>query len=229
VVFIGRIPDPQTANLALASQGRALGGGLRLLNVGGGDKHAPLPPHYAGWEHCLLDVVPGPDVDVVLDPRRLASLEPEQFDAVYCAHVLERHHPHDIPKILAGLVHVLKPEGYVEIRTPDVMTVIKTVVINRMEPDDVLYTSNAVPISAHDVIYGWGEAIATVGPERYAHKRGFSVRSLTASLDRARFTKVWELITESRYEIRALAFKSEPSPKQEAFLGPLKRPPYPSA
>jgi hypothetical protein len=227
--LIERITIARTADREHSGPGRLIGDRRRVLDLGGGDKTTPLPPYYVDWERCLLDAVPGPDVDIVLDPRRLAALEPRQFDAVYCAHVLERHNPHDIGRILECLVHVLRPEGFVEIRTPDVMTVIKTAVINRMEPDDVLYTSNGVPISAHDVIYGWGEAIATVGPERYAHRRGFSVRSLTASLEQAGFAKVWELVTESRYEIRALAFKSAPTAAQDTSLGPMKRPAYPSA
>jgi hypothetical protein len=30
----------------------------RVLNVGGGSKDIPLPPHYGSWRHDLLDIDP---------------------------------------------------------------------------------------------------------------------------------------------------------------------------
>ena len=29
-----------------------------MLNVGGGSKKIPIPQHYAGWDHVLLDINP---------------------------------------------------------------------------------------------------------------------------------------------------------------------------
>jgi hypothetical protein len=190
-----------------------------VLNVGGGSKQIPIPSHYAGWTHRLLDIAAGPDVDVALDARQLSTLDPEQFDAVYCSHNLEHYYPHDVPKVLGGFLHVLKPEGYAEIRVPDLTSVLATVVKNRMELDDVLYTSSAGPISAHDVIYGWGKEIERSGVEFYAHKRGFSAKSLTAALEQAGFAKIWTLVSEAGFEIRALAFKSEPTAAQRSAFG----------
>jgi len=190
-----------------------------VLNVGGGSKQIPIPSHYSGWTHRLLDIAPGPDVDIILDARQLSTLDPGQFDAVYCSHNLEHYYPHDVPKVLAGFLHILKPEGYAEIRVPDLTSVLQTVVKNRMELDDVLYTSSAGPISAHDVIYGWGKEIERSGVEFYAHKRGFSAESLTASLEQVGFGRVWTLVSEAGFEIRALAFRSEPTAAQRSAFG----------
>ena len=58
----------------------------RVLNVGGANKDTPIPPHYDGWEHLLLDIDPRGKPDIVCDARELQSLEGGQFDAIYCSH-----------------------------------------------------------------------------------------------------------------------------------------------
>ena len=80
-----------------------------VLNVGGGSKLIAIPPHYAGWSQLMLDIDPNAKPDVLADARELARLEPALFDAVYCSHNLEHYYAHDVPKVLAGFAHVLKP------------------------------------------------------------------------------------------------------------------------
>jgi hypothetical protein len=80
----------------------------RVLNVGGHDKRIPLPPQYAGFEQLLLDIDPAVAPDILCDARELSKLESGQFDAVYCAHNLEHYYRHDVPKVLAGFLHVFK-------------------------------------------------------------------------------------------------------------------------
>lgn len=185
-----------------------------VLNVGGASKQIALPPHYSGWLHLLLDIAPGPDVDVVLDARKLATLDPMQFDAIYCSHNLEHYYRHDCDTVLRGFRHVLKPGGFVEARVPDMSSVLEVMVARGMDIDDVLYTSAAGPISVHDVIYGWGAEIERSGVDFYAHKRGFTVKSLTLALERAGFAQAKVSASNGGFEIRALAFKSEPTEAQ---------------
>src|SRR5206468_11111569 len=97
----------------------------RVLNVGGGNKRIPIPKHYDGWEHLLLDIDRRGNPDVVCDPRQLDSLPAGQFDAVYCSHNLEHYYPHDGAKVLAGLLHVLKSDGFTEIRVPDIQAIMR--------------------------------------------------------------------------------------------------------
>lgn len=189
-----------------------------VLNVGGGSKQIPIPRHYAGWNHYLLDIAARPDVDVVLDARRLTTLDPGQFDAIYCSHNLEHYYRHDCAKVLAGFAHVLKPNGYAEIRVPDMSAVLKSMVNNSMDIDDMLYTSPGGPISVHDVIYGWAAQIERSGVDFYAHKRGFTVKSLIAELQRAGFLHIMTAVIDLDFEIRALAFKTEPTAAQKAAL-----------
>jgi predicted SAM-dependent methyltransferase len=94
----------------------------RVLNVGGNCKAIPLPEHFSGWEHILLDIDRKDDVDIVCDARRLVDLEGNKFDAVYCSHNLEHYYLYDAHKVLAGFHHVLKPNGFAHIRVPDVVS-----------------------------------------------------------------------------------------------------------
>ncbi|HEY4066246.1 MAG TPA: methyltransferase domain-containing protein [Burkholderiaceae bacterium] len=189
----------------------------RVLDVGANSKLIGIPEHYAGWNHLLLDIAPGPDIDLQMDARALADYGGARFDSIYSSHNLEHFYPHDVPKVLAGFVHVLKPDGFVDIRVPDLNSVLKAVVDRGMELDDVLYVSQAGPISAHDVIYGWGAQIERSGVDFFAHKRGFSAKSLTLALDAAGFVHIHTAV--DNFEVRAVAFKTEPSAAQRQALG----------
>src|SRR6266567_113293 len=67
----------------------------RVLNVGGNNKKIQIPACFAGWEHVLLDIDPKGSPDIVCDARRMLTLPPSQFDAVYCSHNLEHYYKHD--------------------------------------------------------------------------------------------------------------------------------------
>jgi ubiquinone/menaquinone biosynthesis C-methylase UbiE len=189
-----------------------------VLNVGGADKAIPIPAHYHGWVHVLLDIQQGPGVDLVHDARRLTELQAAAFDAIYCSHNLEHYYPHEIPLVLAGFHHVLKSDGFAEIRVPDIAAVMRHAVEKDMELDEVLYESPAGPISIHDVIYGYGREIESSGEDYFAHKRGFTHKSLMAALQQAGFAAVWLTEADDSFDIGALAFKQQPSPEQRDAL-----------
>ena len=186
----------------------------RVLNVGGNSKDIPLPPEYAGFEHLLLDIDPKGSPDIVCDARNLQSLPAGQFDAVYCSHNLEHYYHHDVPKVLAGFAHVLKDQGWAQIHVPDIQEVMRLAVQHKLDLEDTLYQSGVGPIMVLDVLYGLGREIEQSGNDFYAHKTGFSSKSLLKALDRAGFTKTWCLTTQ--LEIRALAFKTSPDAETRA-------------
>ena len=189
----------------------------RLLNVGGASKAIPIPKHYAGWEHVLLDIDPGQEPDVVCDARDLVDLPAEDYDAIYCSHNLEHYWRHDLPDVLAGFAHLLRPEGFAEVRVPDLMAVFRVVLERGLDLDDVLYDSPSGPISVNDVIYGYGKQIAESGDDFYAHKNAFTVKSLTQALTAAGFALVYS--APGPYEIHAIAFKRQPGEEQKSLLG----------
>jgi SAM-dependent methyltransferase len=190
----------------------------RVLNVGGSNKAIPIPAYFSGWEHVLLDIDPKGKPDLVCDARRLTTLPPAQFDAVYCSHNLEHYYKHDGITVLQGFLHVLKPDGFAEIRVPDMDSLMRGVVERGMDIEDILYVSAAGPITARDVIYGWAEEIERSGVDFYAHKTGFTATSLKSVLVRAGFLTIFPFVAKEIFELRALAFKAEPSDSQRTLL-----------
>jgi hypothetical protein len=119
---------------------------------------------------------------------------------------------------------VLKPDGFAEIRVPDLEAVFRKVTSGEFGLEDDLYVSPAGPIAVIDVIYGWSKEIESSGEHFFAHKTGFTAKSLAATIQRAGFQEVW-MAPASVYELRALAFKQASTPEQRNRLGiPLDAP-----
>jgi hypothetical protein len=201
-------PVQQTAKSSFVS---------KVLNVGGGTKATPIPDYFSNWQHDLLDIDDRGGPDIVCDARELLTLGAGQYDAIYCSHNLEHYYRHDGLKVLQGFVHVLKDDGFAEIRVPDIAQVIAAVQTHQMDVDDVLYQSAAGPITAHDVIYGLQSEIVNSGQDFYAHKTGFTPKSLMKFLSDGGFRHIF-LAEDVQLAIHALAFKTEPSVKQRALL-----------
>lgn len=181
----------------------------KVLNVGGNSKKIPLPSQYADFEHLLLDVDPRGSPDIVCDARQLATLEAGQFDAVYCSHNLEHYFRHDVQRVLKGFLHVLKADGFVDIRVPDIKEVMRVTVEQNLDIDDILYQSPAGPIMVLDVLYGYSVEIERSGQDFYSHKTGFTQKSLEMALRKAGFSTIY-CATEN-LEVLALAFRGSPS------------------
>jgi SAM-dependent methyltransferase len=188
----------------------------RVLNVGGNDRKIALPRHFDGWEQVWLDIDPGVQPDVLCDARRLATLPGAEYDAVYCSHNLEHYHRHEVPKVLAGFHHVLKPDGFAHVRVPDLAELMRTVVEKSMDIDDVLYQSPAGPITVRDTIYGYSREIERSGNDFFAHKTGFTPKSLAAMLARCGFPHVF--LGKGSFEVIAYAFRGAPGPYARELL-----------
>jgi|TARA_B110000971_G_scaffold137292_1_gene140356 ubiquinone/menaquinone biosynthesis C-methylase UbiE len=188
----------------------------KVLNVGGNNKSIQLPAHFAGFEHLLLDIDPRGKPDILCDARELATQEADQFDAVYCSHNLEHYYRHDVQKVLAGFLHVIKDGGFAHIRVPDIAEVMRLTVENKLDIDDVLYTSPAGPIMVLDVLYGYSVEIESSGQDFYAHKTGFTEKSLLAALDKAGFSMASSNL--ENLEVNVIAFKGEPNSNTRALF-----------
>lgn len=112
---------------------------------------------------------------------------------------------------------MLNETGFAEIHVPDIAQVMAAVREQQLELDDVLYQSAAGPITAHDVVYGLQSEIENSGQDFYAHKSGFTPKSLGKILTDGGFFKVF-LSTEQRLAVHALAFKVEPTAEQYALV-----------
>lgn len=184
----------------------------QLLNVGGANKRGALPDHFLGMEHHLLDILAGPDVDLVCDARELAKMPPGNYDAIFCSHNLEHYDEYEIPIVLAGFKHMLKPDGFVQIIVPNLQQAMGHMARRMAEPDAVLYLSQAGPVRYIDLIFGHAPQIAAKG-EPYRHKFGFSPRLMKKVLKEAGFG--WRSVESDlqNFEIQAFAcLDSEPAP-----------------
>jgi ubiquinone/menaquinone biosynthesis C-methylase UbiE len=191
----------------------------KVLNVGGNSKAIPLPPQYADFEHVLLDIDPTGKPDIVCDARQLTTLEAGQFDAVYCSHNLEHYYRHDVPKVLAGFLHVLKEGGVAHIRVPDIGEVMRVSVEKGLDIEDELYQSALGSIMVMDVIYGYTVQIEQSGQDFFAHKTGFTQKSLLKALYLAGFKRMFRIRGEGQsLEVNMLAFKGEPGPELSALF-----------
>jgi len=151
---------------------------MRVLHAGCGNEH--LPPEY-GFGKCdevRLDIDPTMNPDIVASIVDLGDVG--EFDAVYCSHALEHLYPHQVPQALAEFRRVLKPGGYALIFVPDLEDVRPT--------EDVLYESNAGPVSGLDLIYGHHKF--TVDRPYMAHHCGFTSLTLGRALTEAGFNEV---------------------------------------
>ena len=180
----------------------------KVLNVGGNSKAIALPTQYAEFEHLLLDIDPKGSPDIVCDARKLKTLEAGQFDAVYCSHNLEHYYRHDVQEVLSGFLHVLKDGGFAHILVPDIHEVMRVTIERGLDIEDVLYNSPAGPIMVLDVLYGYGFEIEQSGQDFFAHKTGFTRKSLTTALHKAGFANIYSV--SGNLEISALAFKGKP-------------------
>jgi SAM-dependent methyltransferase len=190
-----------------------------LLNVGSGALN-DIPPHYAGWKHVRLDINPASGAELVCDARRMReSVPPASFDAIYCCHNLEHYHPHEGALVLSGFQHVLKADGYAEIRVPDVGEILADVARRGLDIEDELYASPAGPIRVLDALHGWQEQIERTGEDFYAHKTSFTWKSLLHTLNRAGFRDFCRLPPMALYELRVIAFKQAPTAAQRTLFG----------
>jgi ubiquinone/menaquinone biosynthesis C-methylase UbiE len=189
----------------------------KFLNVGGGPRNT-MPQLYKDWDCIWLDIDPDVNPDIVCDARELSTLEREQFDAIYCSHNLEHYYQHDGLKVLQGFLHVLKDDGFAHIIVPDIQEVMRKTIQDNLDISDVLYQSAMGPIKVRDVLYGYESQIAASGNDYYAHKTGFSAKSLKEFLHQAGFPFAGVGINKQSYEIIGVGFKKEPNQKQKDFL-----------
>ncbi len=174
-----------------------------VLNVGGNGKDIPLPDYYAGYEHVLLDIAPGPGVDIVMDARKLELWEGAMpyFDAVYCSHNLEHYYVHDVQTVLRGFYKLLKPGGTVWIVVPDADVVFKALA-DGADLFDYAYQN----VMWHDMLYGANIYVQRCG-DGWAHKTAFTEARLRKVLLEAGFYKLELVHDTDNYNLAVLAVK----------------------
>lgn len=162
----------------------------RVLDAGSGLGTKPeLHPAFAGWSVVRLDIDARVKPDLqgsIVDMRGLVA--DGTFDAVWSSHSLEHLYAHDVPRALSEFRRVLRPDGFALVTCPDLKAVAELVV--RDELDKTAYPSPAGPVTALDMLYGFGPSIAK-GNAYMGHKTGFTATSMGKLMLRAGFSEVW--------------------------------------
>jgi hypothetical protein len=189
----------------------------KVLNVGGNSKAIDIPQFFNYWQHILLDIDKNTNPDVLCDARNLNTLEKNSYDAVYCAHMLEHFFYHEILQVLGGMNYILKDDGFLMLRVPDIAWVLKTMFEKGLDLTDELYVSQVGPILVSDVLWGFHKEIMHSGNDYFAHKYGFTPKSLKKFVSTAGFKIVIDAVPPE-YEIVIVAFKEHPTPFHEALF-----------
>lgn len=143
---------------------------IRVLHAGCGRE--PLPEWFPACVEVRLDANAKCEPDIVASVTDIGG-DDEQFDIVYCSHVLEHVYPHEVHKVVSEFHRVLKPGGKAIIIVPDLEDAKAT--------EDVLYVSPAGPITGLDLMYGMREMIED--NPYMAHHCGFVSSTLKQAMN----------------------------------------------
>lgn len=169
-------------------------------NVGSG--HA-LPAHFDGWKEVRVDVDVAVRPDIVASLTNLRPLGNGTVHAIWAAHCIEHLFEHEVEQALREFHRVLSDDGIACIIVPDVQSIARYVIEDRMH--ETVYTSSAGPITAHDMLYGHGAAIAR-GQHLMAHRCAFTP---TVLLNRLRAGAFGDLILLRRPNLELAAVASK--------------------
>jgi predicted SAM-dependent methyltransferase len=157
------------------------------------------------WQEIRFDINPAVKPDIIGTMTDMSAVENSSVDALFSSHNIEHLYPHEVPLALAEFKRVLGDDGFVVITCPDLQSVAKLVVEDKLaEP---AYQSPAGPITPLDMLYGLRTSMAR-GNLYMAHRCGFTQRVLAETLKACGFSLALVRRREAEYALWAIAFKS---------------------
>ena len=164
-----------------------------------------MPAMFAPWRQVRVDVDPAAQPDIVADVTDLAPVGAGTVDAVWTAHCIEHLYEHDVGGALGEIRRVLKDDGFACILVPDLQRIATLIAEDRMH--ETLYTAPAGPITPHDIVFGFGPAIAR-GQLAMAHRCGFTPSTMMRHLSAAGFGG-YAVLRRANYELAAVVRKRD--------------------
>ncbi|MFM7268516.1 MAG: class I SAM-dependent methyltransferase [Cyanobium sp.] len=162
-----------------------------------------------GWHELRLDIDPAVGPDLIGSMTEMKEVASASVDAVFSSHNLKYLEAHAVPMALAEFRRVLRPGGIAVITCPDLNAIAARILSHGLTGE--AYLSPAGPISPLDMLYGLRSALAE-GQQFMAHRTGFNVRALEATLEAAGFAQVVAFSRPDRFDLWALAtLKSWPA------------------
>ena len=163
------------------------------------------------WKEIRLDIDKNVNPDIVGTLTDMKSVETGSVDAVYSSHNIEHIFPHEVPIALKEFYRVLKDDGIVVIRCPDLQSVGEAIAQDKlMEP---LYESPMGPVTAFDILYGHRKTTID-GNVFMAHKGGFTYATLDIEFKEAGFKINYGGRRLGAFDLYLVAFKQKKSEEE---------------
>jgi len=171
------------------------------------------------WRVVRVDIDPTVEPDVLADITDLSPIGDGFADAVWSSHCIEHLFHHQVPAALAEFRRVICDDGFVAFLVPDLQAVAGMVAADKFH--EIVYNSQSGPVTAHDMFYGFGPAIAA-GHTSMAHRCGFTPTILVNLLNGAFFAE-YAIRRLPSLELAVLARKTRGTPHNncEALLEAL--------
>ncbi|MDP3744229.1 MAG: methyltransferase domain-containing protein [Methylotenera sp.] len=158
------------------------------------------------WNELRLDINPEVHPDVVGTMTDMSAVPSASVDAIFSSHNIEHLYPHEVPIALAEFRRVLRNDGFVVITCPDLQSVCALVAQGKLT--EAAYISPAGPITPLDILYGYRPPMSK-GNLYMAHRCGFTLNVLIATLESAGFSKVVGNCRPECFDLWALASVSD--------------------
>lgn len=176
-----------------------------VLHVGCGSATIKkmTPGFQQGSREIRFDINPEVKPDIVGTTADMRGVGDDSVDAIYSSHNIEHVYAHEVKNVLGEFRRVLKRDGFLVVTCPDIERVAAFVAEGKLT--DPIYVSPAGPVTALDIIYGYGPSIEA-GEEYMAHRTAFTQKTLIAALRAASFAMVGS--RRSGLNLWAIAVKS---------------------
>jgi SAM-dependent methyltransferase len=176
-----------------------------FLNAGCGPPgNTRLPALFRKWKQIRVDVDAGMKPDIVANIADLSPIADASVDAVWSAHAAEHLYAHQVPAAFSEFRRVLKGTGFACIVVPDLQAIAQWIAEDRFH--ETIYQSKSGPVTAHDMVCGFGPAIAS-GKTTMAHHCGFTPTLFLERLQAAGFPEIVLRRRLPSLELVALALK----------------------
>ena len=184
-----------------------------LLHVGCGpeDKSDNKGFDNDDWKEIRFDIDEDVNPDIVGTLTDMSLVETASVDAVYSAYNIDHIYAHEVPIALGEFFRVLKDDGFVVIKCPDLQSVAEAIAQDKLL--DTLYISPIGPISAIDIMYGNRQEISD-GNIFMEKKVGFTYSVLNGSFAEVGFKTRYGGRSQNAFELTLVAFKQKKSEEE---------------
>jgi methyltransferase family protein len=165
---------------------------------------ARLPAMFDTWQQLRVDLDPAVQPDIVASVTDLSAIPTGSANAVWSAHCIEHLYAHEVSRALGEFHRVIADDGFACVIVPDLQAIASYIAADKLH--EAIYNSAAGPISAHDMVYGFGAAIAQ-GRVGMAHRCGFTPSLLLQRMKEIPFGEIVVRRRPSALELVALVQK----------------------